>query len=278
MIHGSSVRTSHRAVPDGGLALLVQSLGSDQTGQHRLPPSQRRAAREPQRTAQLLMSSLGAVILLAICGLTGFFIIAEVRRGHADAAGRTQPADSSAILVTRGADAIPLTLDEVFPSEVIQVAGAADPYQVRTRHIDTECSIAATGELGRILTDQGCSQVVRATMTAPYGRYQVTAGLFNLTDATSAEQVGNTARRLVESGTGTFAAMSGEGVPGTDPTHQPLAQVNWHEHGHYLLYAVIARPDGQVVHDDDPYAQQITVDLIETYLNGQVLAKRASHP
>ena len=52
--------------------------------------------------------------------------------------------------------------------------------------------------------------------------------------------------------------------------------MNWHENGHFLLYAVIARPDGQVVHDDDPYARQITVDLIESYLNGQVLTKRAA--
>jgi hypothetical protein len=223
----------------------------------------------------MLMSALGAVILMAICGLSGFFIIAEVRRGHADEAGRTLPADPSEILTTRGADAIPLTLGEVFPNDEIQVVDGADPYRIGTRHIDTECSIAATGELSRILQDQGCSQVVRATLIAPYGRYQVTTGLFNLVDATSAEQVGNTAKRLVETGTGTFAAMSDNG-PGTDPARQPLAQVNWHEHGHFLVYAVITRPDGQVVHDDDPYARQITVDLIESYLNGQVLAKRAS--
>jgi hypothetical protein len=273
MIHGSPTRAAHRAAPDGGLALLVQGLGQDQIGQHRQSPAQRRAAPEPERAMQMVMSALGAVILLAICGLSGFFIIAEVRRGHADAA---QPSEPSEILTTRGADAIPLSLDEVFPTSDIQVVDGAPAYRVEMRHIDTDCNIAATGELGRVLLDQGCSQVVRARMIAPYGDYLVTTGLFNLSDATSAAQVGNTAKRLVESGTGTFAAMSADG-PGTDPTHQPLAQVNWHEHGHYLLYAVIARPDGQVVHDDDPYAQQITVDLIESYLNGHVLAKRASH-
>jgi hypothetical protein len=225
---------------------------------------------------QMLMSALGAAILLAICGLSGFFIIAEIRRGHAEAAGRSLPADPSEILTTRGADAIPLTLDEVFPAPQIRTVDGAAPYQVEMRHIDTDCNIGATGELGRILADQGCNQVVRASMIAPYGGYRVTTGLFNLTDATGAEQVGTTAKRLVEEGSGTFAAMSADG-PGTDPTHQPPAQVNWHEHGHYLLYAVIARPDGEVVHDDDPYARQITVDLIESYLNGQVLAKRASH-
>jgi hypothetical protein len=270
MLLGSPTRPAHRAAPDGGLALLVQGLGPEPAGQHR-----QRAVREPQHAMQMLMSALGAAILLAIAGLSGFFIIAEVRRGHADAAGRTLPADPSEILTTRGGDAIPLTLDEVFPDPEIRVVQGAAPYRVELRHIDTDCTIAATGELGRILSDQQCSQVVRATLTAPYGGYKVTTGLFNLDDAISAEAVGNSAKRLVDGGTGTFATMSADG-PGSDPTDQPLAQVNWHEHGHFLLYAVIARPDGQVVHDDDPYARQITVDLIESYLNGQVLTKRAA--
>ncbi len=264
------MRPAHRAAPDSSLAILVPGLGEEPAGQHR-----QRAIREPQHAMQMAMSALGAVILLAIAGLSGFFIIAEVRRGHAEAAGRTLPADPSEILTTRGGDAIPLTLDEVFPDPEIRVVQGAAPYRVEMRHIDTDCNIAATGELGRILEDQRCSQVVRATMTAPYGGYQVTTGLFNLADATSAEAVGTSAKRLVDEGTGTFAAMSGGG-PGSDPTQQPLAQVNWHEHGHFLLYAVIARPDGQVVHDDDAYARQISVDLIESYLNGQVLTKRAT--
>jgi hypothetical protein len=287
MLLGSPPRAAHRATPeapgikdrrpsrkgpaaDGGFAFVVQGLGPEPAGQHRHP-----AAREPERAMQMVMSALGAAILLAIAGLSGFFIIAEVRRGHADTTGRTLPADPSEILTTRGGDAIPLTLDEVFPESEIRTVQGAAPYRVDLRHIDTDCDIAATGELGRILDDQQCSQVVRATMTAPYGNYRVTTGLFNMADAIGAEQVGNTAKRVVEGGTGTFAAMSAAG-PGTDPTHQPLAQVNWHEHGHFLLYAVITRPDGQVVHDDDPYARQITVDLLESYLNGQVLAKRAA--
>src|SRR3954471_23858479 len=196
MIHGSPVRASHRADPDGGRAVLVQSLGQiSPSGQHRPPaPPRRRTVREPQRTMQMLMSALGAAILLAICGLSGFFIIAEIRRGHAEAAGRSLPADPSEILTTRGAHAIPLTLDDVVPAPQIRTVDGAAPYQVEMRHIDTDCNIAATGELGRILADQGCNQVVRASMIAPYGGYRVTTGLFNLTDATGAEQVGTTAK------------------------------------------------------------------------------------
>jgi hypothetical protein len=221
----------------------------------------------------LLMSALGAVIMLAVCGLSGFFVVAEERRGHAEAAGRT-PADTRNIS-TREVDATPLSLDEVFPDREIRVVEGAAPYAIGMRHIDTDCTIAATGELARILQRHECSQVVRATMVAPYGRYEVTAGVFNLADADGATLAGEQARLAVEGGYGTFAAMA-SGGPGTDPQHQPLAQVSWHEIGHYLVYCVIARPDGQIVRADDEYAQRITVDMVESYLGGQVLQQRES--
>jgi hypothetical protein len=276
MIHGSLPRAAHRAAPEGGLALLVkQSRATESSpgGQHRQPAAQRRTPREPQRTMQLLMSGLGAMIMLAICGLSGFFVIAEERRGHAEAAGRTTPDIGK--ISTRAADGTPLSLDEVFPSREIRLIEGAAPYAIGMRHIDTDCNIAATGELGRLLERHGCSQVIRASMVAPYGGYQVTAGVFNLVDQAAAAQAGEQARQLVEGGYGTFAAMAADG-PGTDPQDQPVAQVNWHEVGHYLVYCVIARPDGQIVRDDDEYAQRITLDLIESYLNGQILKQRES--
>jgi hypothetical protein len=41
---------------------------------------------------------------------------------------------------------------------------------------------------------------------------------------------------------------------------------------------VISRPDGQPVLDDDPYAERITDDLVESYLGGTVLGRRTSDP
>jgi hypothetical protein len=222
----------------------------------------------------MVMSGLGAMIVFSICGLSGFFVVADERRGHgAEAAERT--AEPNGRISSRQVDTEPLTLQEVFPRRQIRLVPGAAPYSVGTTHIDTDCDIAATGSLGAVLAGHACSQVVRASIVAPYGGYRVTAGLFNLAEATDAAQVGEQAGYLVETGGGTFAAMA-PGGPGTDALAQPLAQVGWHEHGHYLVYCVISRPDGGMVSDEDAYARRITADLVESYLGGEVLGRRAS--
>ena len=219
----------------------------------------------------MLMSGLGALIMFGICGLSGFFVVADERHGHgAEAAAGAAEPDR---IGSRRVDARPLTLPEVFPKPQIRLVPGAAPYSIGTTHIDSDCDIAVTGRLGIVLADHACSQVVRASITAPYGAYRVTAGLFNLAEAADAAAAGEQARYLVETGGGTFAAM---GTAGTDPLAQPPAQVNWHEHGHYLVYCVISRPDGRVVSDADAYARQITADLVESYLGGAVLGRRAS--
>jgi hypothetical protein len=221
----------------------------------------------------MLMSGLGALIVCGICGLSGFFVVADERRGHgAEAAARSVEPDR---ISSRRVDAEPLTLQEVFPKPQVRPVPGAAPYTVAVTHIDADCHIAATGRLGAVLSDHACSQVVRASLTAPYGGYRVTAGVFNLAEATDAAVVGEQARYLVESGGGTFAAMA-TGTADADPLAQPLAQVGWHERGHYLVYCVISRPDGGVVRDEDAYARRITADLVESYLRGEILGRRAS--
>ena len=221
----------------------------------------------------MLMSALGALIVCGVCGLSGFFVVADERHGRSAEAGtRSTEADW---IRSRRVDAQPLTLQEVFPDSLVRPVPGAAPYAVGVTHIDTDCEIAATGRLGTVLSDHACSQVVRASLTAPYGGYRVTAGVFNLAEAVDAAVVGEQARYLVESGGGTFAAMA-TGPPGTDPLAQPLAQVGWHEHGHYLVYCVISRPDGGVVSDEDANARRITADLVESYLGGAILGRRAS--
>jgi hypothetical protein len=218
----------------------------------------------------MLMSGLGALIMLGICGLSGFFVVVDERRGHgAEAAERTAEPDR---IGSRRVDARPLTVPEVFPKAQIRPAQGAGPYSIRDTH-NGDCDIAVTGRLDIVLSDHACSQVVRASMTAPYGGYRVTAGLFNLAEATDAAAVGEQARQLVETGGGTFAAMA---APGTDPLAQPPAQANWHEHGHYLIYCVISRPDGRVVSDADANARRIIAEVMESYLGGEVLGRRAS--
>jgi hypothetical protein len=215
---------------------------------------------------QLMMSGLGALIMVAICGLSVFFIIAEERRDHGAAAAARQPIG---VPGSPPADTRPLSLEEVFPGPEIRVLPGTGPYLVGMTHIDTDCASATTGLLGGLLDDIGCTQVVRAYLTAPYGGYQVTAGAFNLADPADAVLASGEIGRHVEAGDGSFAAMA---------SVQPLAQVGWRDRGHFLLYCVITRPDGQLIRDDDPYARRIAGDLVETYLGETIIDKRGSNP
>jgi len=217
---------------------------------------------------QLMMSGLGALIMVAICGLSAFFIIAEARRERGASAASKQPTGVSAI-GSQLVDSRPLSLDEVFPGTEIRPRSGAAPYRIGMAHIDTDCDVATTGTLGGLLDDLGCTQVVRASLTAPYGGYQVTAGIFNLPDETDAVLIRDQIGRQVEAGDGNLAAM----VAG-----RPLTQVGWRDRGHFLLYCVITRPDGQLIRDDDQYAQRITAELIGSYLDETVIGRRASSP
>ena len=137
-------------------------------------------------------------------------------------------------------------------------------------HIDGDCRSATTGALGQVLRDEGCNQVVRAALTAPYDGYEVTAGVVNLADASAAAEVDGRLRRLVETGDGSFTSL------GVDPAMPTTTQVGWHALGHYLLYCVIIRTDGRLVTADDPYAARITAELVDSYLGESVLTRRQS--
>jgi hypothetical protein len=228
----------------------------------------------PQRAAQALTKALAGLIVLGVIGLVAFFIVADERRGGPPSA--TTSADDT--LRSRASDPAPLTLQEVFPdSDELQPPGGGPTYRVAMTHIDSECGIATTGTLGGLLAGHGCSQVVRASLTAPYGDYQVTAGLFNLADAAGATSVDSQLRGLVETGDGSFAAMA-NGEPGRDPAAPAAAQIGWHSRGHYLLFCIITRPGDAVVPNGDPNAARITTDLVDGYLSAGVLNRRAQTP
>ncbi|GAA3910812.1 hypothetical protein [Actinoplanes auranticolor] len=240
---------------------------------HQRHALQRRVPREPQQALQTVMRGLAALIVLAIVGLSAFFIVAEQRRGN----GRDSVAlpGSEPRITSRAVDPEPLTQHEVFPEPTVRLAAGDAGYPVQLTHSDTVCRTATVGELGGLLDDYGCDHVVRARLAAPHGGYLVTAGVFNLADDSGAAQVSELAGTLVENGRGTFTMLGGSAG---DPLGEPLAQVGWHSRGHYLLYCVIARPDGQLVADDDPYAARITTELVERYLGAQVIGARTLDP
>jgi hypothetical protein len=163
---------------------------------------------------QFMMTGLGALIMAGVCGLSAFFIVVDDRHGQAAQAHLAAAAPLTRDITSRTVDPQPLTVTEVFPRPELLIPGGTNPYRVRLTHSDTDCHIAASGELAALLDTHGCSQVIRATLTAPDARYVVTTGVFNLADEASAKLANEQVKVILDAGRGRLAGMPAG--PGTD--------------------------------------------------------------
>lgn len=231
-------------------------------------------ARPQKRTWQAFTTGLGVFAMLAVCGLSSFFIVADERQGRdAQASGAAPPVTVFRDISSREADPAPLTPAEVFPGGEVVVDPARPAYRVLKTRADRRCGAAASGEIGELLTDLGCDQVVRGTLRAPAGGYLLTAGIFNLADVDGANWARQKIKPMVDGGRGRFQGMvAGRG---TEAIALSSARVGWHVRGHYLVYCVAARADGRQIGTGDTQAEQILTDMLELYLRGTVLEKRA---
>jgi hypothetical protein len=239
------------------------------------PQRRRRAPHDSLRTMQLVMTGIAAAIMLSVCGLSGFFIVADERRGHGGTTAKAPArlADRRDIS-SRVVDPRPLTVDEVFPGSDLTVADRT--YRVQMTHSDTDCHITASGEVDVLLGTLGCTQVIRATLLAPEEGYLLTAGVFNLADEAGATLAHQQIKTILDQGRGRFGGMTaGEG---TAALATAPAQFGWHTRGHFLAYCVLVRADGQPIAEDDPTARQILYDAVEVHLREGVLGRRAAAP
>ncbi|MEV1290141.1 hypothetical protein [Micromonospora sp. NPDC049679] len=231
-----------------------------------------------KRRLQLLIGGLGVLVLLAVCGLSSYFIVADERKGREARAAAAAPAPTAVPrdISSRAIDSAPLTVKEVFPGPQIVINPKEAPYKVLKTQDVKNCKTATAGEISTLLTELGCSQVVRGTLRSPDGAYLVTAGVFNLEDVAGAEWAHEKIKPLVDDEKGRFQGLiAGKG---TEAVALSSAQVGWHVRGHYLVYCVIARADSKPIADADPYGRQILFDMIELHLRGVVLEKRATVP
>ena len=234
----------------------------------------RRLLREPQRTMQLVMTGLGVAIMVAICGLTGFFVVADERHDAAGTVTQVAPQAPGRDISSRTVDPEPLSVEEVFPDPDVTVTGAPGPYRVRVTNSDTDCHLAASGQVSTLLDALGCTQVIRATMTAPTDGFMLTAGLFNLADEPAATKAHDQLKLMLDAGEGRISGLSGG--EGTEIMEVAPAQFGWHTRGHFLAYCVLVRSDGRPIDDGDPKAQRILYDMVELHLRQGVLGKRAT--
>ncbi|MFI5839870.1 hypothetical protein ACIA8K_09170 [Catenuloplanes sp. NPDC051500] len=236
-------------------------------------------AAEPRKPWQMLVGVLAALVLVSVCGLSSFFILADERNNGRDAQASnanpqatSQPRD----ITSRGVDGEPLTTNEVFPADTIAITPQEPPYQVlKTEQLD-DCGKAAAGDIPQLLIDLGCNQVVRGTMRSPDNGYLVTAGVFNLEDETGAKWAHEQIKAMVDGQKGRFSGLNAGA--GTEAVELSSAQVGWNIRGHYLAYCVIARADGEKIIDGDPDARRILYDMVELHLRNNVLEKRATQP
>jgi hypothetical protein len=222
------------------------------------------------------LSVIGVLVLVAACGLGTYFMVNDERKGPAQATTGATQGPTARDISSRKVDAAPLSEAEVFPNKQIVAEAGDAPYQILKTQIAADCTVAAADDLGKLLVQQGCNQVVRATMKSPTGDYLITAGLFNLTDQTSAETAFNGVKPIIDAQKGRFVGMSVGPNTGTDAIVRAPTQLGWNFRGHFIAYCVIARTDGQAFASSDDTPNDITLDIVETYLEGTIIGKRST--
>jgi hypothetical protein len=221
----------------------------------------------------IVLSSVGAVVLLAACVLGTYLIVKDERNGPANARASNQPSVQKRDISSQTVDPAPLTEAEVFPQLTIVAAPNEPPYQVLKTQASPDCKVAATDELGNLLIQGGCSQVVRATLKSPNGAYLITSGIFNLKDEAAANQVHESIRGIIDGQKGRFTGLLAGA--GTEAIVRAPAHLGWNVKGHYLAYCVIARMDGKPFAAGDGFPQQIIFDLVETHLREGIISARS---
>jgi hypothetical protein len=222
------------------------------------------------------LSVIGVIVLVAACGLGTYFMVKDERKGPTGARTSGSQSPQERDISSRTVDSAPLTEAEVFPTDSIPSGPNEPPYVVLKTQIGEDCTVAAADELGKLLVDAGCNQVVRATMKSPTGDYLITAGLFNLRDQDAASTAFNGVKPIIDATKGRFLGMSVGPNTGTDAIVRAPTQLGWNFRGHFIAYCVIARTDGQPFAANDQVPNQITFDIVETYLEGTVLGARAT--
>jgi hypothetical protein len=228
-------------------------------------------------TWQSVIVGLGGLALVAVCGLGVYFLLADEWQGRSMRTAEVASApNATRDIGSRTVDPAPLTVKEVYPDPAFVIVSGEQPYQVlKTQAVD-DCGPAATARIGELLTRLGCNQVVRGTLRSPDGAYVLTTGIFNLADAGGAEQAHEQIKPMVTGERERFLGMPAG--RGTQSVAADNAQSGWHVRGHFLVYCVIARADGQPIGGADPYAQQVLFEVIEQYLRGSILERRATLP
>ncbi len=220
------------------------------------------------------MIAIGAIavaVIVAVCSFGSFMLVKDDN----EIVGAPPTPEASVVkrdITSRQTDPNPMTVADVFPNPEIVADPSYPPYKMMGKaQASNDCRVAADGEVQKRLQAIGCSQVVRATFSAPDGKYFVTGGIFNLPDANVASQFATDVRTLIADKQGRFTGYI------SDPAHNVVlgrARLThaFEVRGHFLVYIVVVKVDGSEFAPDDPGVKVIQYDIMGQYLRDKVIA------
>ncbi|GEM_PF-3080496 len=227
-----------------------------------------------RRRAKVWFAALSAVAVLVVLGVCGYgtwsMFKDETDNSKVVATRPSQVVERD--ISSRDVDPEPLTELEVFPGPV---PGTNGTYAVLKTQLNPDCRAAATEDIGTLLVQLGCNQVVRGTLRSSNGQYLVTAGIFNLKDQVAADQANVAIKPTIAAQKGRFLGMLGGDGSNTDAIMRGTSHLAWFAKGHFVGYCVLALANGDTISADDPAAKQIVTDIVESYLRGFVIQARA---
>jgi hypothetical protein len=219
---------------------------------------------------KLWMSVLGVVLVVALLsvGVVGTLFMLHDNGSNSANAGPPKHDISN-----QQVDPAALSVAEVFPAATVAPDPAGTPYQVVGKpQLSADCTTAAVGTMAALLTSQGCTQVVRATLLSPDQAYVVTTGIFNLRDKAGAGAASAAVKSGIGAKKGRFTGLAAGGS--TNVIGSVATQLGWDSEGHFLVYCVVARADGKTIDTSDQSTAKIINDMVEVTLKGTVIAAR----
>jgi hypothetical protein len=244
----------------------------------------RRAAQRARRRTKWWLVALATVSGLAVAAAcaAGAFIV--LREGEPDPAAPSAEAaaDQPSVvdetvgapevvdpIASRETDAEPISVEELFGANAISPEGGTGAYEVLETEELSDCADAGLDELAELLEDADCTQTVRATLINPDGEYAATAGVLNLADAEEADAL----RAAIEAGLeGGFAALRTDGE--AEELGRAATMVGYNTYGHYLMYVVIGRTDGEPIEEASDPVRAIVSDLVDVWFIDQLNPRR----
>jgi hypothetical protein len=212
---------------------------------------------------------ISVAMVLAVCGFGSWLLLRD--EGQEIGAPTEGPSAQYRDITTREADAIPMTAANAFASREIVADPNYPPYlMLGEPQVTEDCSIAADGEVRRLLTSQGCSQMLRASFSSYDNIYFVTAGILNLPSVDVATTLSTSTQGLVGSGQGRFLGyISAPNV--NEELYTAAPHLAWEVSGHFLLYTVVVRQDGADMADDETGVDVVVYDMLKTYLRDTII-------